>query len=1034
MSTDPAIAADLPGPSHGALGPNTYTAQRLEHAGPEHLHITARRCFIGPIPEDWLSRKSHRRAWYRHSLNFSRYSSRTATFAAGDNVSHQKSTTGIDVPRKSATQGQSFPQPDDVDEDYDRDADHVNRTDQASTRNANHLREMDAGTNAESTEETTSRSPGNGARILPSVTSSENPTVPTDGALRNVLSTVAESSTLEPPEFGVSAGSSLAALDTLDGDSTSSLLPIAPFPVKSSKRSQERPRQDQGRRQDPPEGYTGSVAEIPELRDVEPEGFLEDSATELAAMKKAKPNSSGLVRFNLPDEVAEQEQWAKTKVSNVLDRASVSQLRKPKSRPGVLIKTEKMLVRVDYTRGDLPADYDENSSLAAETRTIEKWREFVVVCRKSTDEAAEFVIQIYKTRVIPGVEQANERTRYTYAVPLARKTTKLNMYSSLDKTIVLWAPWKSGTRIYILRPRSTASSVEWYTLFNGALGHSRSASLKVKVPDLNMTLQIANPFEDQQISRDAMQIAKKDFHAMTDLIDKEETIASTIVERSMHLLRKSPEWSDAIETWLRREKVGLAWKRYDRLEWVHGANEQRMYGTAAMEKTHDLELRPKEHYPTTAVSDDKTALEEPPAVEGFLVRLTSQKGRERKFGKMFSTKSYFSTHNQYLCFCKPAKALVPIPPELPTFQGDNIPTRNELKDKIPLIYGVNPYPVKDGKITWLLRKTTIGVEEYDQRAFEETQRKINLLIESEGYINLCSVNDVREVQGALSPTPNQDEQTSSPKTAQEAEDGRTFELVIKNGLVVRLKAYNEATKSEWMERIAQISQYWKFRTTGDMELHKIIRKTNLDELGIDEEMESFVGQYAKKWEVTRSMSGSLYRKPRMHSTFKRCSVMLCHGRMLIYEETLRAHTGKEIPHILHRRQDVLDLKDTYIYSGGITEGDLLYQNQTFDSNHPGHHALPRVYLKDNWTSSDEDTTTCFVIWQGQKKSLFMSRAKLGEGKTKSRLRYVSRLGVPGRSIVFKARSRAERDQWVIQIGMEIERLQQAEEIRVVAKT
>lgn len=197
------------------------------------------------------------------------------------------------------------------------------------------------------------------------------------------------------------------------------------------------------------------------------------------------------------------------------------------------------------------------------------------------------------------------------------------------------------------------------------------------------------------------------------------------------------------------------------------------------------------------------------------------------------------------------------------------------------------------------------------------------------------------------------------------------------------------------------------------------------------------------------MAGSLYRKPRMHSTFKRCSVILCHGRLLIFEETLRKHTGKEIPHILHRRQDVLELKDTYIYSGlvcnlaardcfysnlsQITEGDLLYQNQTFDSNHPGHHALPRVYLQDSWTSSDEDTTTCFVIWQGQKKSFFMSRAKLGEGKTRSRLRYVSRLGVPGRSIVFKARSRAERDQWVINIAMEIDRLQHAEEIRIVAK-
>lgn len=75
--------------------------------------------------------------------------------------------------------------------------------------------------------------------------------------------------------------------------------------------------------------------------------------------------------------------------------------------------------------------------------------------------------------------------------------------------------------------------------------------------------------------------------------------------------------------------------------------------------------------------------------------------------------------------------------------------------------------------------------------------------------------------------------------------------------------------------------------------------------------------------------------------------------------------------------------------------------------------------------------TCFVIWQATKKSFFKAREDSEEGKTRQRLRYVSRLGVPGRGMVFKARSRAERDHWVMSVGMEIERLQQGEEVRVV---
>ena len=167
--------------------------------------------------------------------------------------------------------------------------------------------------------------------------------------------------------------------------------------------------------------------------------------------------------------------------------------------------------------------------------------------------------------------------------------------------------------------------------------------------------------------------------------------------------------------------------------------------------------------------------------------------------------------------------------------------------------------------------------------------------------------------------------------------------------------------------------------------------------------------------------------------FQRCGVILAHGHLLIFHGTLRKFSGQEVPHIQHDRQANIDLKNCYIYSGLVCEGDLLYQNQTFDSNHPGHHAVPRVYLEDGWTSIDEDTMTCFVVWQPQNKSWFKVDEEQDSGKVRKRMRYVSRLGVPGRSVVFKARSRAERDHWVMNIGMEIDRLQAGEDIRVVDK-
>ncbi len=77
--------------------------------------------------------------------------------------------------------------------------------------------------------------------------------------------------------------------------------------------------------------------------------------------------------------------------------------------------------------------------------------------------------------------------------------------------------------------------------------------------------------------------------------------------------------------------------------------------------------------------------------------------------------------------------------------------------------------------------------------------------------------------------------------------------------------------------------------------------------------------------------------------------------------------------------------------------------------------------------------TCFVIWQPRTKSWFKSSEDQESGGTRQKLRHVSRLDVAGRSIVFKTRSRAERDRWVMSIGMEIDRLQSGEDIRVVDK-
>ena len=593
-----------------------------------------------------------------------------------------------------------------------------------------------------------------------------------------------------------------------------------------------------------------------------------------------KPTSHGMVRFN----VGEEADDGGTRITAGLAQAKRSRswrlrYRQGSAHPGEIVKAEKMLVRVDWTMEDVPTDYNENESYRIGARTWEKWREFVVVCRESKDGDADFFLQTYKTRVIPSRETGEVKSRSTHEIPLSRKNTHVNLYSSLDKTLVIWMPWKGGKAIYILRTHSAASAVEWYTFIRQNLGWQRTAALQINVPDLSVSLQLENPFEELEASMTAAQRTKSD-SAISKTMEAERAVANSIIQRSLKMLENNPEWSDVLEKWLAHDKIGLAWKRYDRLEWVHGANEQRMYGTLAMQQSHELELRPKVHYPTNIRPKDQDLMDEPAPVEGFLIRLTSQKGHVRKFGKMYFKRLYFTTHNHYLCYCRPSKALPPPPPKLHLSENAKVPTAHEIVDNTPLIYAVNPYPGKDGEIEWLKQGNPAMKAKHDADAYKEAERKVNSMLEAEGYINLSHVVRVQHVHrgnsvadATVNEGPDVDFHEEVDDTRQDDgktnqfDDKRTFEVVMKNKLVIRLQAYNEVTKNEWIVRLRKLVHYWKLRLANDVEMLKTVRAQNLQRLEIDEETEAYLGQFGSKWEVTRSVAS-----PKL---FNVCGIACC---------------------------------------------------------------------------------------------------------------------------------------------------------------
>jgi hypothetical protein len=160
------------------------------------------------------------------------------------------------------------------------------------------------------------------------------------------------------------------------------------------------------------------------------------------------------------------------------------------------------------------------------------------------------------------------------------------------------------------------------------------------------------------------------------------------------------------------------------------------------------------------------------------------------------------------------------------------------------------------------------------------QRNVHNISQADGYIDMCRVQEVRHAyRGSCPADPNIREGPSvdfnrEPRESRqddgatrEFDDDRTFEMVLDNGLVIRLQAYDDATRGEWVKRLDALVKYWNARCTDDATELQAVRQRNLKLLDIDEAMESIVGQFAKKWEVKKAEAS-----PHLHNM---CSLSGC---------------------------------------------------------------------------------------------------------------------------------------------------------------
>lgn len=357
-----------------------------------------------------------------------------------------------------------------------------------------------------------------------------------------------------------------------------------------------------------------------------------------------------------------------------------------------------------------------------------------------------------------------------------------------------------------MQARTASNAVEWYTFLRNTMGWRRTPELQINIPDLSVSLRISDPFRKLEVSQsEAQNVGGADAtEAILRTMQEEQAVAESLVRRCLDQLKDSTEWANVLDSWIKDQRIGLAWKRYDRLEWIHGANERKMYGTIAIQKSHELELRPKSHYPTTAVTRKKRkTLTEPVPVEGFLIRLTGQRGRVQRLGLMYHKQLYFSTHDQFLVFSRPPKSTPPPPPKLPAASNGQVPSERVVADETPDTWAVNPYPLKGDQIEWLSDGhpgTPESTKLRDRDAADEAERKAHNLLNCDGYIDLTDIKKVRKAKKGATPADEYIESGSDVDFDEEVADtreddgvtddfdiARTFELVMQNGLIIRLQ-------------------------------------------------------------------------------------------------------------------------------------------------------------------------------------------------------------------------------------------------------
>lgn len=639
---------------------------------------------------------------------------------------------------------------------------------------------------------------------------------------------------------------------------------------------------------------------------------------------------------------------------------------------GEIIRIDKVLVLVMKPPGS--------------GRVSERWREYIAVLRKTDLVAEPLMLQFYDIDKSP--EESHPRVGFRL-----NSQVKADFYSYLDKTISLTVLEKVQ---YILRLNNQTNSFRWLYFIKETLGVETEINLfNIYVPRLGYFIEVEVPesvFANHFRSNQNIVVTKHEagYEIECDGI-------------SQYLKQFLPKGLSRGWFWFRK---------YDRLEWAGSTGEQLFIQNMLFLQNHQLEYREYE------------ASDVPPRpIEGFLGRLTNVSGKEKSVLRDFHKILYFYTNRNLLFFTKYYRAVPP--PQ----GGDSLVNEVDL-------FG-------DGHMEWL----ESDFDGHNKAIVEEIGRRTDMIVKAEGVIDMadiCEVNISHSTQ-----TQNLVHCAlwySKPELASEKEIvDSCFEIQLKWGALIKLQAQNRAARDIWITSLNDMCRYWKRRQTETLANHIQISANNIERLLATQYADSNASDEINFLESQHAIacgasiphllpnmlvikSGYLYEKNKKHASFNHFYVVLCPGYLIIYH-TFRRSRGTGTPKLtaFYEHYITIPLSQCYVYTGKLTELDLL--NCETRTTQVDTHSVPRVY-PDGWKSMEEDCELCFTLWFGKKRNISHYEKQLPKllevgvqnEKNPGMVTMIRKLGITGKSIMFTANSRQERDRWTMCILSEMDRL------------